>query len=64
MFRNIGYILAVIGVLLISLDLVGILPMLTGWTYSWGVKISWVIRIGFIVLGLVLMFMGREEPRD
>ena len=64
MFRNIGYILAVIGVLLIVFPLIGLLPILTDWTFTWGTQVSWVIRIGFIVLGLVLMFMGREEPRD
>lgn len=64
MLRNTGYLLAVIGVLLIVFPLVGFLPVLTNWTATWGPKISWVIRIGFVVLGLILMFMGREEPRD
>ncbi len=64
MLRNIGYILTVIGVLLIVFPMIGLLPVIYDWAYTWGENISWVIRIGFIVLGLVLMFMGREEPRD
>lgn len=64
MFRTIGYFMVVIGVLLIAMDLAGVLPALTAWTYSWGAKASWIVRIGIIVLGLVLMFIGREEPRD
>lgn len=64
MFRTIGYFLVVIGLLLIAFDMASFLPSLTQWTYTWGVAGAWVIRVGFIVLGLVLMFMGREEPRD
>jgi hypothetical protein len=64
MLRNIGYILAVVGVLLIVFPMVGFLPVLTDWTYTWGTNLSLVIRIGVIVLGLILMFMARNDPRD
>jgi len=64
--RKLGSYMAIIGLALILLPFVGLTVRFTDWIYNWGEGVAWAIKIGLIVLGAVLFFMGKpaevEQP--
>ncbi|WP_179022317.1 hypothetical protein [Winogradskyella forsetii] len=58
--KKIGGYLAVIGIALIVLPYFGLTIMFLGKIDELGVSAAWAIKIGLIVLGVVLFFMGKS----
>lgn len=50
--------MAIFGLLAIVLNFVDRVPTLLMWIYNWGDTTAWVIKIGLVVVGAVLYFMG------
>jgi len=57
--RQIGSILAILGILAIGLDFANRVPTILAWIYNWGEGPAWAIKIGFVVVGGVLWFLGK-----
>lgn len=62
--RNFGQLLLVLGVLAIGLDLVDRVPTVLMWIYNWGDAVAWGIKIGLIVVGAALFFLGGAEEDE
>ena len=62
--RKIGSYLAIIGIALIVLPYIGLTIVFTDWIYDWGETVAWAIKIGLIVLGAVLFFIGKPEAEE
>lgn len=62
--RKIGSYMVFFGLFAIILNFLDRVPSLLIWIYSWGDTTAWAIKIGLIVIGAVLFFMGgkSEEP--
>lgn len=46
------------GLFAIVLNFIDRVPTLLMWIYSWGDTTAWIIKIGLIVVGALLFFMG------
>lgn len=53
--------MAFFGVFAIVLGFLDRVPSLLMWIYNWGDTGAWAIKIGLIVVGAVLYFMGGEN---
>lgn len=62
--RKIGSYLAIFGVLAIVLNFFDRVPTILMWIYSWGETAAWAIKIGLIVVGAILFFMGKPSEED
>lgn len=62
--KKIGGYMAVIGIALIILPFIGLTVRFTDWIYNWGETVAWAIKIGLIVIGAVLFFMGKSESEE
>lgn len=63
--KKVGSYMAIFGALAIVLNFFDRVPTILMWIYSWGDTAAWAIKIGLIVVGAVLFFMGskpEEEP--
>ncbi|WP_179005138.1 hypothetical protein [Winogradskyella forsetii] len=58
--KKIGGYLAVIGIALIVLPYFGLTIMFLGQIDELGVSAAWAIKIGLIVLGAILFFIGKS----
>ncbi|PWG06455.1 hypothetical protein [Polaribacter aquimarinus] len=56
--KKVGSYMAIFGLLAIVLNFVDRVPTLLMWIYNWGDTTAWVIKIGLVVVGAVLYFMG------
>ncbi len=56
--------MALIGVGLIVLPFVGLTIRFTDWIYEWGEGVAWAIKIGLVVVGAVLFFLGKPEEEE
>jgi len=56
--KKIGGYVALFGVLAIVLPFFNLQLRLLGWIDTWGETVSWGIKIGLIVVGAALFFMG------
>lgn len=59
--RRIGSYLAIAGVLLIVLPYFNLTIMFLGKIDELGVTTAWAIKLGLIVLGAILFFMGKTS---
>ncbi len=59
--RKIGSFMALIGAAAIIFGFMDRVPKLLMWIYNWGETIAWVIKIGLVVIGIALYFMGKEN---
>ena len=59
--KNIGSTLFVLGVLAIVLNYLDRVPRLLMWIYNWGETTAWAIKIGIILLGAILYFIGYKK---
>ena len=62
--RKIGSYMAIFGVLAIVLNFFDRVPTILMWIYSWGDTAAWAIKIGLIVIGAVLFFIGKPSEED
>ena len=51
----------ILGLLAIVLNFANMVPRLLMWIYSWGEGVAWAIKIGLVILGAILYFMGTDE---
>lgn len=56
----IGGFLALAGVASIILNFIGYNLRILVWIERWGTGAGWAIRIGLIVVGLLLLFLGQK----
>lgn len=59
--KSIGMYMAIAGLASIVLHFMGMNLRLLMWIDMWGETIGWVIRVGLLVVGAVLFFMGNDE---
>lgn len=59
--RSIGGLLAFLGVFAIILSAVGRVPSYLFWIYNWGEAAAWGIKIGLIVVGGAMYFLGNDD---
>lgn len=59
--RKIGGYMIFFGLFAIVLNYLDRVPRLLAWIYNWGENIAWIIKIGLIVVGLILVFMERKS---
>jgi hypothetical protein len=59
--RKIGSSMFILGLLAIVLNFANMVPRLLMWIYSWGEGVAWAIKIGLVILGAILYFMGTDE---
>ncbi|MDG4714699.1 MULTISPECIES: hypothetical protein [Winogradskyella] len=62
--RKVGSYMALIGIGLIVLPFVGLTIRFTDWIYEWGEGVAWAIKIGLVVVGAVLFFLGKPEEEE
>ena len=60
--KRLGSIMVLVGIFAIVLNFVGRVPKLLVWIYSWGETTAWIIKVGLIVIGATLYFIGK--PKD
>ncbi|MDY7395921.1 hypothetical protein UMM65_11750 [Aureibaculum sp. 2210JD6-5] len=58
-----GYI-AIFGVASIILSFFNYNLRILMWIDSWGTTVGWIIRIGLIVLGAALFFLGARDTEE
>ncbi len=58
---KIGLYMAIAGILAIILDFLDRVPKILFWIYSRGDGVAWAIKIGLVVIGAVLFFMGSKK---
>ncbi|WP_299099192.1 hypothetical protein [uncultured Winogradskyella sp.] len=62
--KKIGGYMAVIGLALIILPYIGLTIRFLGWIDELGTFPAWAIKIGLVVIGAVLFFMGKPEVEE
>jgi hypothetical protein len=62
--KKIGGYIALFGLLTIVLDLFDREPTLLQWIYNWGDTAAWTIKIGLVVIGGALFFMGGKKQDE
>ncbi|NRD23162.1 hypothetical protein HNV10_07915 [Winogradskyella litoriviva] len=62
--KKIGGYMAFFGLFAIVLNFFDRVPTILMWIYSWGDTAAWAIKIGLIVVGAVLFFMGKPEVEE
>ncbi|MFT7121293.1 MAG: hypothetical protein ACJAZ9_001471 [Neolewinella sp.] len=61
LITSIGFILLVLGVLTLFLNMVGVDLVFMEWLYKLNVAVSFAVRLGMIVVGLVMIYVGRTD---
>jgi len=62
--KKIGSYMAIFGVLAIGLPYFNLQLRFLSWIDMWGETVAWAIKIGLIVIGAVLFFMGSKQAAD
>jgi len=62
--KKIGGYMAVAGILLIVLPYLGLTIRFLGWIDELGATPAWAIKIGLIVIGAVLFFIGKPSVEE
>ena len=52
------------GLFAIVLNFIDRVPTILMWIYSWGESVAWGIKIGLVVVGAILFFMGKTTPTE
>jgi hypothetical protein len=58
MIRAIGGFLFLFGLVSLALYFFGHEPHLMNWSNQWGLSVAWGIKIGMIVFGALIYFIG------
>ena len=56
--------MALLGIAAIVLNFLNMVPRLLMWIYSWGETTAWAIKIGLIVVGAILFFVGKKSEDE
>ncbi|OJU47943.1 MAG: hypothetical protein BGN96_05540 [Bacteroidales bacterium 45-6] len=59
--QKIGSTLMILGALAIVLNFANMVPRILMWIYNWGETTAWAIKIGVVVLGAILWFIGKKQ---
>ncbi|WP_395044078.1 hypothetical protein [Flavobacterium sp.] len=62
--KRIGSIMALLGIVAVVMNYLDRVPRLLMWIYNWGDTTAWIIKIGLIVVGAALYFLGPKEEED
>jgi len=62
--KTIGMYMAIAGIASIVLLFMNMNLSLLMWIDNWGETTGWAIRIGFIVVGAALFFMGPDDEEE
>jgi len=62
--KQIGSAMAIFGLLAIVLSFFNSVPSILVWIYNWGETVAWAIKIGLVVVGAILFFMGNDDEED
>ncbi|MBL0006877.1 MAG: hypothetical protein IPP25_06730 [Saprospiraceae bacterium] len=62
--RFFGAFIAIVGLLSIVLPYAGMNFMFLNWVNNWGPGVSWAIRGGLVVLGLIMYIAGKPSDRE
>ena len=62
--KSIGSTMAFFGAFAIVLNFMDRVPTLLAWIYNWGDTVAWAIKIGLIVVGGIIWFMGRQQENQ
>ncbi len=62
--RTIGMYMAIAGIASIALLFANMNLIILSWIDMWGDTIGWVIRIGLVVVGGILFFMGNAPEEE
>jgi len=62
--KQIGSAMAIFGLLAIVLSFFNSVPSILVWIYNWGETVAWAIKIGLVVVGAILYFMGNDGEED
>jgi hypothetical protein len=62
--RKIGGYMVFFGLFAIVLNVIDRVPTILIWIYSWGDSVAWAIKIGLVVMGAVLFFMGKPDTAE
>ncbi len=62
--RQIGTYLAIFGIGSIVLSFFQMEFKILMWIDTWGETTGWAIRIGMIVIGAILFFMGKPKEKE
>ncbi len=62
--KRIGIYIALFGIAAIILPYFERQLVILSWIDNWGETVSWVIKIGLIVVGVVLFFMLKSKPKE
>lgn len=62
--KTIGTYMAIFGLLAIVLNFFNAVPRLLAWIYNWGEGVAWGIKIAFVIVGVILYFMGRKQEEN
>ena len=61
--RKIGSYMALLGIAAIVMYYLERVPKILMWIYNWGENVAWAIKIGLVVVGGVLYFLGPKEEQ-
>lgn len=62
--RNLGGLLAFLGVFGMGLSFFGRVPSFLFWVYNWGDTVAWAIMIGLTVVGGLMYLLGSPDEAD
>lgn len=52
------------GLFAIVLNFFDRVPSILMWIYEWGEGVAWAIKIGLVLVGAVLFFLGKPEAEE
>lgn len=61
--KSIGSLLFLFGAAAIVLGFMDRVPSVLEWIYKWGEGTAWGIKIGFVVLGAALYYLGTRQKK-
>ncbi len=61
--KKLGGYIAIIGIATIVLPYLNLQLRFLGWIDNWGEPVAWAIKIGLIVIGAALFFMGGSNAK-
>lgn len=61
--KSIGSLLFLFGAAAIVFGFMERVPRVLAWIYEWGEGPAWAIKIGFVVIGAALYFIGNRQKQ-
>jgi hypothetical protein len=61
--KSIGSLLFLFGAAAIVFGFMERVPRVLAWIYEWGEGPAWAIKIGFVVIGAALYFIGNKQKQ-